>query len=146
MAPFAKQVLLRSQRFVSALRTIRRPQGDGEERERLIGEEPSVLETIRRQQLPSRIQLISSPTFDLNDVALLHRYAQVARDLRSSLPPSYRWLGPEHVKFICERPVAAGGFADIWEATYNGRKVMLKLYRCYVSFDVAQVAAVRCNL
>ena len=146
MTSFTKKALLRFKRLVSGLRTIRRRQDDGEEKERLICDESPVPETIRRQQLPSQIWLISSPTSDLNDVALLQRYAQVARNLRSSLPPSYRWLGPEHVKFICERPVAAGGFADIWEATYNGRKVILKLYRCYVSFDVAQVAAVRCSL
>lgn len=41
--------------------------------------------------------------------------------------------------------MAAGGSANIYEATYDGRKVVLKSHRCYVSFDVAQVIAVRCN-
>ena len=143
--PFAKKVLLRFKRLVSGLRTIRRPQDDGEEREPLIGEKSLVQETFFHQQLPSRIQLISSPTSNLNDVALLQHYAQVAQDLRSSLPSSCRWLRPEVVKLIYEGPIEAGGFANIWEAAYNGRRVALKSYRCYTSFDVAQVAAVRCN-
>ena len=41
--------------------------------------------------------------------------------------------------------MAAGGRADIWNATYGGRKVVLKSYRCYMTSDVVQIAAVRCS-
>ena len=142
---FTRKVLLRSKRFVSGLRTIERSQDGSKERERLVGEESFVQETIFRQQLPLQIQVTSSPTSNLNDVALLQRYAQIVQDLRSSLPSSCCWLGPEDVKLVREGPIEAGGFANIWEAAYNGRRVVLKSYRCYTSFDVAQVAAVRCN-
>ena len=70
----------------------------------------------------------------------------MAQDLRSSLSSTCRWLGPE-VNHISKRPVAAGGSADIYEATCDGRKVVLKSRRCYTSsgFDVAQVVTVCCN-
>jgi prephenate dehydrogenase len=67
----------------------------------------------------------------------------MAQDLRSSLPSTCRWLGPEIVEIVGGHPMAAGRFADIWEGKHNGRKVVLKSYRCYTSFDVAQVVAVR---
>ena len=73
------------------------------------------------------------------------RYARLAQERISSLPPPYRWLDPEDVKFIGEHPVAAGGFANVYEATHDGRKVMLKSYRPYMSFDIARVVAVCCN-
>ena len=38
--------------------------------------------------------------------------------------------------------MAAGGFADVWKAMYNGRTVVLKSYRRYMDFDVARVAVV----
>ena len=59
------------------------------------------------------------------------------------MPHTCRWLDPEEVKLIGEHPIAAGGFADIWEAMYGGRKVVLKSYRCYMTFDVDKVVAVR---
>lgn len=72
------------------------------------------------------------------------RYPQMAHDLRSSMSlATCRWLNPEDVGLVGERPIAAGGFANIYEATYDGRKVVLKSYRCYVSFDVAQIISVR---
>ena len=145
MTPSAKKVLLRFKRLVSALCTIEKPQDDDEERVRLIDEKSLVQVTIRHQPPPFQALVSSSPTSDLNDPALSQRYAHVARDLRSSLPSSCRWFEPEDIKLICGGPIAAGGFADIWEATHNGRKVILKSYRCYISFDVARVATVRCN-
>ena len=69
----------------------------------------------------------------------------MAQDRRSSLPYACHWLGPEDIEIVGERPMGAGGFADIWEGTHNGRKIVLKSYRCYISFDAAQVVAVRCN-
>ena len=143
-APFVKRILLLSKRLVPGLHTIQRSQDDAEEREHLVGGESIVQETIHRQSPPQQLEDMGSPASYLGDVTLLQRYAQMAQDLRPSLPLAC-WLGPEDVKLTREHPIAAGRFSNIWEATHNGRKVALKDYRCYVSFDVARVAAVRWN-
>ena len=141
---FVKRVL-QFERLVSGLHTKRRSQDDGEEREHLIDGESIVQESLHRQSLPPQLEVMSSPASYLDDVTPLQRYAQIARDLRPSLPSTCCWLGPEDVKLIGKHPIAAGKFSNIWEATHNGRKAVLKAYRCYVSFDVAQVASVRCK-
>ena len=69
----------------------------------------------------------------------------MAQDLQLFLSLSCRCFRPEEVTLIGERPIDAGGFADIYEATHGGCRVVLKSYRCYALFDVAQVAAVRYN-
>ena len=94
---------------------------------------------------PSPLEVRSQPAPESDGVPPCQHYARIVQDLRSCLPSTCHWLGPEDVNIASERPMAAGGFADIYEATYGGRQVVLKVYRCYVSFDVAQVAAVRCN-
>ena len=79
-------------------------------------------------------------------MSLAQRYAQMAQNLRSSLSPTTcHWLDPEDVNLIGEYPIAAGGFANIYGATYDGRKVILKSYRCYELFDAARVVAVCCS-
>ena len=84
------------------------------------------------------------PIPDLDNLPLSQYCAQMARELLLSLPSAYHSLGPEDLKLVGKHPMAAGGSADIWEGTHEGRKVVLKSYRCYrVSFDVAQVIAVR---
>ena len=75
-------------------------------------------------------------------VSLSQHYTQIAHVLRPFMPSTCRFLNPEDVKPIGIHPVAAGGFADIWEASYDGRKVTLKSYRCYMTFDIAQVVEV----
>ena len=62
-----------------------------------------------------------------------------------SFTPCTRLLNPGDVRLIGDHPLAAGGFADVWEATYEGRKVAFKRYRCYETVDVAQVAEVYHN-
>ena len=83
------------------------------------------------------------PISVVDGTAVSQRYAQIARELLSSFPSSYPSLNPHGLKLTGRGPVAAGGFADIWEATYESRKVVLKTYRCYVSFDASEVVAVR---
>ena len=75
--------------------------------------------------------------------SLSQHYARMAQDIRPSFPSTCHQLNPEGVNPVGKRPIAAGAFADIYETTYGNRKVVLKSYRCYVSFDVAQVVAVR---
>jgi len=94
-----------------------------------------------------QFEVESPPTPDLDDrnAPFPQRHGQAAQNLRSSLPSTCRWLGPEDINLVGEHPIAAGGFADIYEATHNGCKVVLKSYRCYESFDIASVVAVPCN-
>jgi len=93
----------------------------------------------------SQLEVESSPTPDLDDAPSPKSHGQAAQGIRSSLPSTRRWLGPEDINLVGEHPIAAGGFADIYEATHNGCKVVLKSYRCYESFDIARVIAVPCN-
>ncbi|KAF9644623.1 kinase-like protein [Thelephora ganbajun] len=82
------------------------------------------------------------PTPDLNDPTLSRHYTRMAQDsLRSPTSFVRHWFSPEDVKLVGGKPIAAGGFTDIWEATHDGRRVVLKSYRYYVTSDVAQVAA-----
>jgi len=57
----------------------------------------------------------------------------LAGRLRLSLPPSYRWFGPDDLKVIGAGPFDAGGFADLWVGEMDDRKVAVKSYRCYRS-------------
>ena len=84
-------------------------------------------------------------TLDMDVITLSQHYAQMAQALRSFMPSTCRSIDPEEVKPIGSRPVAAGGFAEIWEATHDGRKVALKAYRCYMTFGVARVIEVHCD-
>jgi len=108
----------------------------------VTGERPPP-QPLRHLAALSRPEVECSPTPDLNDKSLVQRYGQLVQDLRSSLPSTCR--GPEDINLIGKHPIAAGGFADIYEATLDGRKVVLKSYRCYESFDVARVVTVPCN-
>ena len=94
----------------------------------------------RPPSLP-QFEAMNSPP-DSTNISLSQHYAQMAQDLRSSLPSTCRWFGPGDVNLVSERQIAAGGFADVYEATQGGRKVVLKSYRCYLSFDVTEVIAV----
>ena len=112
--------------------------------------EPSIagefltLQSLHRPPPPSQLEVRSSPTPDSDDgLSLPQHYARTAQDFQLSLPSTCCWLSPKDVDLVDEHPIAAGGFANILEAKYGGRKVVLKSYRCYVSFDVAQVIAVR---
>ena len=84
----------------------------------------------------------SSPIPESGDISLSQHYAQMAQDLRSSLPPSCHWFGSGDIELVGGPPIAAGGFADIYEVTQCGHRAVLKSYRCYISFDVTRIVAV----
>lgn len=92
----------------------------------------------------SQLQLAGLPTPSSDVISLSQHYLQIARVLQSFMPPTCRLSSLEDVKPIGDHPIAAGGVADIWEAVYDGRKVVLKSYRCYVTFDVAWTVEVHC--
>ena len=107
--------------------------------------EDSATRPIRRPLPPPQLGVRGSPTTDSNDISLSGRHGQMAQNLRSSLPSTCRWLDPEDVDLIGEHPAGAGGSADIHEAIHGGRRVVVKSYRCCMSFDAIQIVAVRCN-
>ncbi|KAF9649159.1 hypothetical protein BDM02DRAFT_3186563 [Thelephora ganbajun] len=107
----------------------------------IVEEHPSP-QPLHRLSTPPQLEVGGLPTLDLNGLTLSRHYARMAQDsLRSSTSFTCRWLSPEDVKFIGGKPIAAGGFTDIWEATHDSRRVVLKSYRYYVTFDLAQVIA-----
>jgi len=138
--PFSREVLLRSKRFGSGLW---RPQGDSEEMERLINEESIIEQTLHLQPPPPQLKVRSSPTSNLDDVALSQRYAQMAQEFLLSLPSPHLLLSPEDVKITDEQPVAAGGSADILKGKHEGSEVVVKAYRYYRLCDITQIVAVR---
>ena len=81
----------------------------------------------------------------MDAISLSQHYMQMAHALQPFMPSTCRFLNPGDVKLVGTHPMAAGGFADIWEATYEGRRVAFKSYRCYTSSDVAPVAEVHYN-
>jgi hypothetical protein len=133
-------LLLLSEHFISRLRPIPRPERECS----AVGEHPTP-QSLRRPSLPPHLEDRGSPAPDLDNPLLSQRYTQMVRELLPSLPFPYRLLGLEDLKLVGEHPIAAGRFANVLEGTHEGRKVVLKSYRCYVLFDVAQVTAVRCN-
>ena len=121
-------------------------QSDGEEREPLVADGSNRLPSLRPlSSLSSKTEVRCPPRSDLDGETLSKKHARIAQEILPPLLSHYPLLNPHDAQLNCERPVAAGGFADIWEATYAGRKVVLKSYRCYMSFDVAQIATVRCD-
>lgn len=83
------------------------------------------------------------PASDLSLISLPEHYAQMFQVLRQIMPSTCRWLSPEGVRLIGSFSVAAGGTADIWEATHDGRKIVLKSYRYYMKFDLTKAVEVR---
>jgi hypothetical protein len=141
----AKEALLHPKRLVSRLRTTRISHDDGEETERLVVEECSAAQPLLPTLPQLEIETPSTSDSGLDEETLLHQCALIAREILSSLPHPTRLLGTDDIKFTTGHPVAAGGFTNILEATHDGRRVIVKEYRCYMSFDLAQVATVRCG-
>ena len=71
------------------------------------------------------------------------RYSEAVRRLRPLFPPTSTFLDPDDVKVVGHTPIDAGGSADIWEGTIDGRSVSQKSYRCYESCDVERIFQVR---
>ena len=85
----------------------------------------------------------SSHNLRLDDLPISRCHMELAQNLLSTLSPTCQWFSPGDIKTVGEYPIAAGGFADVWEGTSGDRKVVIKSYRCYKSFDVSQVVMVR---
>jgi len=143
----AKEILLQAKHLITRPRTTRRYVGDEEERQHSVAWEhnsprsPHSPPPLPQLELGARRSLAPG----LDNVTLSHRYSLIAQGILSSLPSSIRVLGAHDLTIEDKPPVGAGGFTDILEATHDGRRVVLKVYRCYESFDVDRVATVRCG-
>lgn len=140
--PFSKKVLLRSKRLAPGLPITQRPQDDSEERERLVYRESLSEKTVHRQSIPPQLKVIYFPVSDLDDETLLQQYTQTAQEFLSSLPFPCRLLSPEEVEIADEKPVAAGGSANILKGKHEGSEVVVKAYRYYRLCDITQIVAV----
>lgn len=91
---------------------------------------------------PPLLEVAGLPAPGLDVISLSQHHAQIARVLQPLTSSACPWLSTEDLKLIGVHPIAAGGFADILEATYDGRKVVLKSYRCHMMTEVAHVVRV----
>ena len=142
---FSGKVLPRFRRFLPGLRAIRTPQ-DGEEMGHLVTGNPLVPPFPRHPPTPLQFEIKGALPSDIHDTALSLHCARIAQELLPPLSSHYPLLNPCDIKLTGQHPIAAGGFVDVWEATYDGRRVVLKSYRCYVSFDVTRTVTVCCGL
>ena len=110
-----------------------------------MDEEPSAFQSPDYPLLLSHIEGGDSSTLGSGSTPSPERYSRIAQGLRSSLPPTHGWLNPADIKITGKHPVAAGGFADIWDGVLDGRRIIVKSYRCYVLFDHAHVISVCCR-
>ena len=67
-----------------------------------------------------------------SDVVCEH-LVELVGHLRLLLPGGCEWLGQGALEVVGEHPVGAGGVADVWVGKMGGRKVAIKVYRCYSS-------------
>jgi len=87
---------------------------------------------------PSFPPIIHNPLFP-DDDTICQYHLSMAQELRSSSSPIPHPLGEDDVQIVGERPVSAGGFADIWRGFLDTRQVAVKSYRRYLSFDLSRV-------
>ena len=139
----AKEILLQAKYFITGPRTIRGSEDDEEERQHLVIREPP--QSLHSLPPLPQLEVWSSPALDLDGIVLLYRCSLIAQEILLSLPSPTRLLSAGDLKLVEKLPVGAGRFTDILEATYDGRRVVLKVYRCYRSFDVNRVMTVRCG-
>lgn len=135
---FAKMIPPKSIRLVSRLREALRWAHDADDEERcpLMYGEPST-------QPPD----YSSPFSQIEgrDPPTLGSVGVPTQELQPPLSPTFNWLNPTDIMLIGEHPVAAGGSANIWVGVLNGRKIVIKSFRCYKSLDRTKVTSVRCR-
>lgn len=67
------------------------------------------------------------------------RYSETVRQLRPLFPSACTSLKPGEVKVVGDTPIGAEGFADIWEGTLDGHRVIQVSYRCYETGDVERI-------
>lgn len=88
----------------------------------------------------------SLPTPVIDHDLQYDRYSEAVRQLRPLFPPTCTFLEPDDVAVVGDVPIGAGSFADIWEGTANGRRILLKSYRRHEYCDIERLFRVRNEL
>ena len=89
----------------------------------------------------------NSPPVPMIDNDLPHeRCSEAVRQLCLLLLPTCPSFEPGEVTVIGDTPIAAGGFADIWQGTCNAKSIVQKSYRCYETCGVESTFRVRNEL
>ena len=125
--------------------TFRRACDVDEEELHLMDEEHSAPQSPNYPPVFSHLERGGFSTLISDRLSPCQRYVQMAQGIRSSLSPTHNWVNSADISLTGEHPAAAGGFANIWEGVLNGRKVVVKSYRCYILFDHAKVISVCCR-
>ena len=141
----AKEILLQAKHLIIRPRTARRSEDNEEERQHLVAREHIPLQSLYYPPPLPQLEVWSLSVSGLDDATLLHRCSLIAQEILKSLPSPTHLQAADDLRLVGTLPVAAGGFADILEATHKGRRVVLKVYRCYRSFDVNRIVTVRCG-
>jgi len=111
-----------------------------------MDEESPVPQSPDHPMLLSLLEGDDSSTLGSEAVPPHQSFMRMAQGLRSSLQPgTHSWLSPADIRVTDKHPVAAGGFADVLEGVLDDRGIIVKSYRCYESFDHAQVISVCCR-
>lgn len=74
------------------------------------------------------------------------RYSEAVRQLCLLLLPTCPSFEPGEVTVVGDTPIAADGFADIWQGTCDANSVVQKSYRCYETGSIEDVFRVRNEL
>lgn len=85
---------------------------------------------------------IRRPLPRLDPGLLCEHLVDLVYHLQSLVPTNCRWLKEGALEFVGERPVDAGGIADVWIGMMGGRKVAIKSYRCNSSSDYMPIYVV----
>lgn len=71
------------------------------------------------------------------------RVADAVRQYQPPLPPSCSRLRSGDVRILGDYPSRAGAFADVWDGSLAGDRVVIKAYRIYSTADSTQACMVR---
>ena len=77
-------------------------------------------------------QALTAPEYD---VKIFKKFRQLCG--RTGLLPASHII-PEKLIKTTEHPVASGGYGDVWEGIYNGRRVAIKALRVYKEADLGK--------
>ena len=90
-----------------------------------------------------RLEVVSPSASGSSKKSTRDNFLRMSRKLRSSKPSACHWIDPEDIERRCQTIIHFRGFAEIWEVTYDDRKVVLKTYFYRKNEEVPHVVAVR---
>ncbi|KAI0938532.1 hypothetical protein AcW1_001757 [Taiwanofungus camphoratus] len=112
---------------------------------RFVLSSKELVQSIMHLEVPDSQSLVDlfdqvSSNFEAHDrlsTTLFHTLRKLCAN-QSLLPKSFR-LSSKNLKMKGKKPVAAGGFADVWRGKYHDQKVALKAFRIHEKGDLRTV-------